>query len=39
LEGFDLSGSRGIGSLWEAPASIKLQTDTFDVRYGEWLDH
>ena len=39
LEGLDLSGSRGIGGLWEAPASVRLQTDTFDMRYGEWSDH
>src|SRR5438874_5895363 len=39
LEGFDLSGPRGIGSLWGAPASIKLRTDTFDARYGEWSDN
>jgi len=39
LEGFDLSGPRGIGSMWKAPASIKLQTETFDARYGEWSDH
>ena len=39
LEGFDLSGPRGIGGIWEAPASIKLRPDTFDARYGEWSDH
>jgi len=39
LDRFDLAGPRGIGGFWEAPASIKLQTDTFDARYGEWSDH
>ena len=34
FEGFDLSGARGIGAVWEVPASI----DTFQTRYGEWLE-
>jgi hypothetical protein len=34
FEGFDLSGARGIGRIWEVPAS----TDTFQARYGEWLE-
>src|SRR5713226_1203473 len=36
LEGFILSGFRGIGGTWETPAYIKFPPDTFDARYGRW---
>src|SRR5947207_3154715 len=36
FEAFDLSGARGIGAVWEAPAYVKLPADTFATRYGQW---
>jgi hypothetical protein len=36
IEGFYLSGVRGIGGRWEIPADIKSLPDTFELRYGRW---
>src|SRR5438105_3979903 len=35
FDGFALSGSHGIGGIWETP-DTNLPTDTFEARYGEW---
>jgi hypothetical protein len=36
LEGFNLSGARGLGGTWDTPAYFKFPPDTFDARYGRW---
>jgi hypothetical protein len=36
LEGFDLSGVRGIGGIWEVPQHVGIPLDNFDARYGRW---
>jgi hypothetical protein len=36
LEGFDLSGVRGIGGIWEVPPHIVFPLDNFARRYGSW---
>jgi len=36
IEGFNLSGARGVGGIWAMPAYANSSADTFDVRYGRW---
>jgi hypothetical protein len=36
MEGFDLSGARGVGGTWAIPLYIESPGDAFDARYGQW---
>jgi hypothetical protein len=36
IEGFSLSGFRGIGGIWEVPHHVYSPPATFEGRYGRW---